>query len=99
MSAEARNARLVENEVRLRSANELVNAGREDELRGRKERFLCECSNDDCTSTLELRWDEYRHVRAHDDRFVIRPGHETAEVDRVVEGRDGFVVVEKTPRG
>ena len=96
MTDGARNARLVQNEERLRSANELVDAGREDELRGRKEPFLCECSNDDCTSTLELRWDEYRDIRAHDDRFVIRPGHETAEIDRVVEEHDGFVIVEKT---
>ena len=95
MTAHLRNERLVQNEERLRRANELVNAGRDDELRGRKELFLCECSNDDCASTVELHWDEYRAVRANADRFVIRPGHETAEVDRVIEQHDGYVVVDK----
>lgn len=87
--------RLIQNERRLRRANELVDAGRDDGPRGRKELFLCECSNDDCAATLELQWDEYRAVRAHSERYVIRPGHETADVDRVVERHDGFVVVDK----
>lgn len=95
MTGDVRNDRLVQNEKRLKRANELVDDGREDELRGRKELFLCECSNNDCASTLELRWDEYRDVRSNPDRFVIRPGHETAEVDRVVEQHDSYVVVEK----
>ena len=90
-----RNERLVQNEKRLKRANELVDARREDELRGRKELFLCECSNNDCTSTLQLRWDEYRDVRRNANRYVIRPGHETADVDRVLEQHDGYVLVEK----
>lgn len=93
---DARQARLIQNERRLRRANELVDAGRDDELRGRKELFLCECSNDDCAATLELHWDEYRAIRADKDRYVIRPGHETADVDRVLEQHDGYVVVDKT---
>lgn len=48
MTADPRNERLVQNEERPRRANELVDAGRNDELRGRKELFLCECSHDDC---------------------------------------------------
>ncbi len=94
-AGDLRRERLVENEERLRRANELVDAGRHAELRGRQELFLCECSNPDCTATLELHWDEYREIREHAHQFVIRPGHATAEVERIVEQHDGYVVVEK----
>ena len=90
-----RQERLILNEKRVRRANELVDEGRSDEPRGRKELFLCECSNDDCSATLVLYWNEYRAIRAHGDRFVIRLGHETADVDRVIEQHDGYLVVDK----
>lgn len=90
-----RRERLIENEERLRRANELVDAGRADEPRGRKELFLCECSNDDCAATLELHWDEYLEIRKHENRFVICPGHETAGLDLLVERTAGYVVVDK----
>lgn len=95
-AGELRRERLIENEERLRRANELVDAGRDTEPRGRKELFLCECSNPDCTATLELQWDEYREIREHEHWFVIRPGHETAEVESIVEQHKGYVVVEKS---
>jgi hypothetical protein len=87
--------RLIQNEERLRRANELVDAGRADEPRGRKEPFLCECSNDDCTATLELHWDEYLEIRKHENRFVIRPDHETVGLDTLVERHAGYLVVDK----
>jgi hypothetical protein len=87
--------RLIENEERLRRANELVDAGRADEPRGRMELFLCECSRDDCAATLELHWDEYLEIRKHENRFVIRPGHETAGLDILVERNAGYLVVDK----
>lgn len=87
--------RLVENEERLRRANELVDAGRADEPRGRKELFLCECSNDECTATLELHWDEYLEIRQHENRFVLRPSHETIGLDILVERTPGYLVVDK----
>jgi hypothetical protein len=90
-----RRERLIENEERLRRANELVDAGRADEPRGRKELFLCECSNDDCAATLELHWDEYLEIRKHENRFVICPGHETAGLDLLVERNAGYLVVDK----
>lgn len=87
--------RLILNEERLRRANELVDAGRTDEPRGRRELFLCECSSDECVSTLELHWDEYLEIRKHENRYVIRPEHETAGLDVLVERADGYLVVDK----
>lgn len=90
-----RREKLIQNEETLRRANELIDTGRDDQVRGRKERFLCECSIEDCTETVELVWDEYRAIRDLGDRFVIRPGHETAGLDRLIEEREGYLVVDK----
>ena len=38
--------------------------------------------------------DAYHGVRAHDDWFLIKHGHETLEVETVVDQREGYVVVE-----
>jgi hypothetical protein len=34
-------------------------------------------------------------VRSHEDWFLIAPDHEKVEVERVVDRRDGYWVVEK----
>ncbi len=39
---------------------------------------------------------EYEDVRAHGRRFIVLPGHEVLDVERVVDERDRFNVVEKT---
>jgi hypothetical protein len=38
---------------------------------------------------------EYADVRDHPTRFFLVPGHEEDLVDRVVETRIGFTIVEK----
>ena len=57
--------------------------------------FICECSNTTCADALELTADEYAEVRAHGARFIVTPGHELDEVERVVDGNRRFSVVEK----
>jgi hypothetical protein len=60
--------------------------------------FICECSNTACAESLELTGDEYEAVRAHPTRFVVKPGHQLAGIERVVEGNGRFLVVEKVGR-
>jgi hypothetical protein len=66
---------------------------------------VCECGNDGCTDRIELTKAEYEAIRANASRFVLRAGHETAAVERVVERGDGYVVTERAgangapPRG
>jgi hypothetical protein len=57
--------------------------------------FLCECSGKDCIETLALTQDEYERVRANPNLFVITPGHELLEVDRVVDQGNAYLLVEK----
>jgi hypothetical protein len=36
-------------------------------------------------------------VRSQDDRFIVRPGHETLEIEHAVEWSEDYVVVDKLP--
>lgn len=57
--------------------------------------FVCECSREDCTELVEITYAQYEAVRSDARRFLLRPGHEDLNVDRVVERHPGFLVVEK----
>lgn len=57
--------------------------------------FICECSNPDCTDRVELSLDEYKEFRSSPVLFVIKPGHETLAVERVVERKTHCTLVEK----
>jgi hypothetical protein len=38
---------------------------------------------------------EYDGAHSQDDRFVVLRGHESAQIERVVEQRAGYLVVDK----
>jgi hypothetical protein len=57
--------------------------------------FICECGNDVCAESLEIRAAEYEAVREHGERFVVLAGHESSELEHVVDGNDRFLVVQK----
>jgi len=57
--------------------------------------LVCECSHDGCKKRLPIQLAAYEAVRRFPTRFVVAPGHEIAGVERVVESRGGYNVVEK----
>ena len=58
----------------------------------------CECGrNDGCHERVWMTLAEYERVREQDDRFALLPGHETDELEHVVERNDRYVVVDKVP--
>lgn len=58
--------------------------------------FHCECGDGGgCETTIELTLAEYERVRGEDDRFALRPGHETDGLESVVERTERFVIVDK----
>lgn len=61
--------------------------------------FLCECARSDCAELISMQVADYERIRARGDRFVILPGHEVVEIERVVEERNGYLVVEKLGEG
>lgn len=61
--------------------------------------WVCECASTDCTEPMEMTLGEYEQLRAHPNRFAVLPAHVYAEVERVVDERDGYVIVEKLGAG
>ena len=91
-----RQERLARNEALFRDVNERVREiaavhGDDDHVY----EFYCECSNADCTFQLKATLTEYECVRAHGDRFLIAPSHSLPEIERVIDRRERWWVVEK----
>jgi len=60
--------------------------------------FLCECGEEGgCGGRIRMPLDVYERVRSQDDRFAVKPGHETLELERAVEWTDEYVIVDKVP--
>jgi transcription initiation factor TFIID subunit TAF12 len=60
--------------------------------------FVCECADPNCTHRLEVGLDEYEEVRADGATFMLAPGHEHDDIERVIEKRGRFNVVEKVQK-
>ncbi len=58
--------------------------------------FHCECADAHCLSKIEIPPREYESVYKNPDRFFVVPGHERPAVERVIEKREHYLVVEKT---
>jgi hypothetical protein len=60
------------------------------------ETFVCECSRDDRSARLEVTIGKYVAVRRQGFQFIVAAGHEIDDIERVVERRRGYLVVEET---
>lgn len=60
--------------------------------------FVCECADPSCTHRLEASLVEYEEIRADPTTFLLAPGHAHEDIERVVEDRGRFHVVEKMHR-
>jgi hypothetical protein len=97
---EERLERQARNEALLRQVNEQI-ATLRDSAGGWADidqgfDFQCECGNlDSCTGRVILTVEEYERVHGQRDRFVVVPGHETDELEIVVEANERYTVVDK----
>lgn len=57
--------------------------------------FVCECADPSCTEFVRATLAEYEQVRADGARFLLAPGHELPEVERVKWAGRRFELVEK----
>jgi hypothetical protein len=95
---------LAEEEVRIatteaifRTVNERI-AESAERFDSSEAEFVCECDDRSCTHRLEATLDEYQRVREDATHFLLAPGHENARIERVVERRRRFWIVEKFER-
>lgn len=90
-----RKQRIEENEKLFREVNERVAPMHAGYQSGPDSEWVCECGDETCFEKIVVALDEYREMRSHGNWFVIKPGHEKLDVERIVRGREGYVVVEK----
>lgn len=102
-SVEERFERQARNEALMRAVNEQIA-----ELSGsagvwadsdHQFAFLCECGQaEECESRVVMSRTAYERVRAQRDRFAVAPGHQTSEIEVVVEEGDNYLIVDKKDR-
>ena len=91
-----REKRLAKNETLFRSVNERIEdvattGGADDH----QFEFFCECSNADCNLLLPMTVAQYESVRKNPTHFIVAPGHELPEIERVVGRERTYQVVTK----
>jgi hypothetical protein len=94
---DARQERAARNEAMYRAVNRQIEqesqeagSSPEDELE-----ILCECGSEGCSAVIALTIREYDEAHREPDRFVVVPGHEDPEIERVVSRSRNYVVVDK----
>lgn len=87
--------RLGANEAVFREINEGIERGQWPGEEDSPVSFRCECARLGCNELIELSLREYERVRANPRRFIVLPGHERLDVEKVVERNPGYFVVEK----
>jgi benzoyl-CoA reductase/2-hydroxyglutaryl-CoA dehydratase subunit BcrC/BadD/HgdB len=81
-------------EALFRDVNERI-AESADRFEADATEFVCECSDPNCTHRVEATLEEYEEVRADGATFMLAPGHAEKDIERVVEKRGSFHIVEK----
>ncbi|HEX5246954.1 MAG TPA: hypothetical protein VFW41_07460 [Gaiellaceae bacterium] len=90
-SPEIRKART---ESAFREVNERIAENAERFDAGSTE-FICECDDPQCIHRVEATLAEYEEVREDGATFMLAPGHGDSSIERLVEHRGHFVIVEK----
>jgi hypothetical protein len=87
--------RAAANEATIRDVNEGIERGQWPGEEDKPVGFRCECARLGCNQLVELSVREYEEIRSHPRRFVVVPGHESPDVETVIEARPGYVILEK----
>lgn len=57
--------------------------------------FVCECADPTCVERVEVPLEVYEDVRAEPTTFLLAKGHEEGSIEKIVERRRRFQIVEK----
>jgi hypothetical protein len=90
-----REVRIARTEALFRDVNERI-AESAQRFDSEEAEFVCECADPECTERVHATLDEYEQVRTDGTQFLLVPGHEDTQIERVVERpRRRFAVVKK----
>jgi len=91
-----RTERIGVNEALFREVNERIERLQADVESVDTFEIVCECGTADCTERFMITSDAYRALRSDVHRFAVVPGHERPELERTIERKADYLVVEKT---
>jgi hypothetical protein len=57
--------------------------------------FVCECADPECTARIRTTVAEFERIRQSPELYIVLPGHVVPAIERIVEERGAFEVVEK----
>jgi hypothetical protein len=89
-----REVRIAKTEALFRDVNERI-AETSVRFDADEAEFMCECADPRCAERLQVPLNKYEEVRESPTTFVLNPGHLEPEVEKVVERRHAYAVVQK----
>jgi hypothetical protein len=90
-----REVRIAHTEALFRDVNERI-AESAERFNARDAEFVCECADPACAERVPALLEQYEEVRSDGTHFLLSPGHDLPEVERVVRWpHKRSVVVEK----
>lgn len=93
----AREERIGLNEAVFREVNERIEDLAETfDLKAEPLDLVCECGNADCVERISMTHAEYEAIRSDAHQFGVYPGHVYPDVEKLVEQRKGYDIVQKT---
>jgi hypothetical protein len=92
-----RNERVAKNETAFRAANRELERADQEAGAGPDQQIevLCECGRPGCDGLITLTVADYDSVHSQADRFVVLRGHESPDIEKVVDERTGYLVVDR----
>ena len=57
--------------------------------------FYCECSDENCLQRIAIPLDTYTKIHQQRHNFIIKPGHDVIEVEKIIKKESTFWIVEK----
>ncbi|HEX6491495.1 MAG TPA: hypothetical protein VF002_09020 [Gaiellaceae bacterium] len=89
-----REIRIAKTEALFRDVNERI-AETSERFESEEAEFMCECADPSCAERVELPLAEYEDVRDDATTFLLKPDHLEPGVEKIVEHRRGYAVVQK----
>jgi hypothetical protein len=92
--------RVGRNEALFREVNErLKELGEGFSLVTEEAEFVCECGDSTCVERIRMSLADYEEIRRVPTWFAVLSGHELLEFEKVVDKKDGYLIVEKLSGG
>jgi len=86
--------RIAKTESLFRDVNERI-AETAERVGANEAELVCECGDPECGERIAAPLEDYEKTRADGSHFLVSPGHEDAEHERVVRTRPGFRIIAK----